>query len=83
MSLDPMLPRPPPCHRYYGDSHPTEDLSLPNMRYLSSRQALQDIVSLKAHITQQYGLTEENKWVAFGGSYSGEGGGGERGRGHK
>ena len=73
--LPPPPPPPPPCRRYYGDSHPTEDVSLSNLRYLSSRQALQDIVSLKAHIMQQYKLTKENKWIAFGGSYSGEGGG--------
>ena len=63
--------------RYYGDSHPTEDVSVANLRYLSSRQALLDIVALKAHIMQQYKLTKENKWIAFGGSYSGEGGQGE------
>ena len=30
-------------HRYYGQSHPTFDLSTENMIFLSSRQALQDL----------------------------------------
>merc|ERR1711936_866485 len=29
-------------HRYYGQSKPTEDMSTENMRYLSSRQGLED-----------------------------------------
>lgn len=58
--------------RFYGASHPTMDLSLANMTYLSSRQALLDIVSFKKHLLQQYNLTEENRWISFGGSYPGE-----------
>jgi len=34
-------------HRYYGLSQPFSDLSTPNLRFLSSRQALQ--VNLFAH----------------------------------
>ncbi|GMR33726.1 hypothetical protein PMAYCL1PPCAC_03921, partial [Pristionchus mayeri] len=30
-------------HRYYGGSHPTEDLSTANLKFLSSRQAVEDI----------------------------------------
>jgi hypothetical protein len=30
-------------HRYYGVSHPFIDLSVPNLRYLSSQQALHDL----------------------------------------
>ncbi|XP_065175160.1 putative serine protease K12H4.7 [Sycon ciliatum] len=57
-------------HRYYGDSHPTPDLSLSNMRYLSSEQALADL----ANFRDQYGSANnlsESKWVTFGGSYPG------------
>ena len=30
-------------HRYYGKSEPTSDMSTENMKYLSSRQALEDL----------------------------------------
>lgn len=42
-----------------------------NLRWLSSRQALQDLVTLKEHVVAQYGLPSDTKWVSFGGSYSG------------
>ena len=57
--------------RYYGASHPTPDLSNKNLVYLSSRQALADVATLKSVLTAQYNLTEKNKWISFGGSYSG------------
>lgn len=58
-------------HRYYGESHPTPNASLANLRYLSSRQALQDVVLFKQYIVTERKLTDSNKWVSFGGSYSG------------
>ena len=30
-------------HRYYGDSQPFEDWSTPNLKFLTSEQALADI----------------------------------------
>ena len=57
--------------RYYGASHPTPDLSNKNLVYLSSRQALADVVTLKAVIQSKYNLTDKIKWISFGGSYSG------------
>lgn len=57
-------------HRFYGKSYPTEDMSLPNLQYLSSEQALADLAHFHAFVTDKYGLTDE-KWVAFGGSYPG------------
>lgn len=42
-----------------------------NLKWLSSRQALLDIVQFKAFIVQKYGMTKENRWISFGGSYSG------------
>lgn len=57
--------------RYYGASHPTEDLSNKNLVYLSSRQALADVTTLKAVLQTQYNLTDKNRWISFGGSYSG------------
>ena len=59
-----------PC-RFYGKSHPTPDLSTANLQYLSSHQALADIASFHDYIVGQYKLTDDNNWIAFGGSYSG------------
>ena len=58
-------------YRFYGKSHPTPDLSTGNLRYLSSHQALADIANFHDYIVRQYKLTEMNRWIAFGGSYSG------------
>ncbi|RLN93553.1 hypothetical protein BBJ28_00001724 [Nothophytophthora sp. Chile5] len=57
-------------HRFYGKSYPTPDMSLSNLRYLSSEQALADLAHFHAFVTEKYGLATE-KWVAFGGSYPG------------
>eukprot|EP01092_Planopodium_desertum_P002846 TRINITY_DN14586_c0_g1_i1.p1 TRINITY_DN14586_c0_g1~~TRINITY_DN14586_c0_g1_i1.p1 ORF type:complete len:389 (+),score=40.57 TRINITY_DN14586_c0_g1_i1:54-1169(+) len=55
-------------HRYYGDSNPTADYSTPNMRFLSSQQALADA----AYFIEQYNATiQSGPWVVFGCSYSG------------
>ncbi len=59
-----------PC-RYYGESHPTPNTSVANLKWLSSRQALLDVVAFKDFIMQKYSLTKDNRWVSFGGSYSG------------
>ncbi|KAL3276152.1 hypothetical protein HHI36_020871 [Cryptolaemus montrouzieri] len=56
-------------HRYYGKSHPTGDLSIKNLIYLSSEQALADLANFISTISNEYKLT--GKWIAFGGSYSG------------
>uniref|UniRef100_A0AC35UE45 Peptidase S28 n=1 Tax=Rhabditophanes sp. KR3021 TaxID=114890 RepID=A0AC35UE45_9BILA len=60
-------------HRYYGESNPTPDMSTANLRYLSSRQALADAAAfIKAMNTDsRFNLTDNVKWVTFGGSYSG------------
>jgi serine protease 16 len=57
-------------HRFYGKSYPTEDMSLRNLAYLSSEQALADLAHFQSFVADTYGLTDE-KWVAFGGSYPG------------
>lgn len=57
-------------HRFYGKSHPTNDLSTDNLRFLSSRQALADLAHFRTVIAEARGLTNA-KWVAFGGSYPG------------
>ena len=59
-------------HRYYGASIPTPDLSTPNMRFLSSHQALADIAAFYENaLRPAFNLTVRNKLVTFGGSYPG------------
>lgn len=63
-------------HRYYGTSWPVNDSTLPNMRFLSTEQALADtdyfarnvqIPGLEAH-----NVTAPNApWIIYGGSYAG------------
>ncbi|XP_025835143.1 putative serine protease F56F10.1 [Agrilus planipennis] len=58
-------------HRYYGKSHPTEDLGTSNLLYLTSQQALADLANFITSMNDHYNLTSKNKWIAFGGSYPG------------
>jgi len=39
--------------RFFGDNHPTSDLTLPNLRFLSDEQALADIAHLIDHVKAQ------------------------------
>lgn len=57
-------------HRYYGKSHPTVDMSTKNLQYLTSEQALQDAASFIEYFKKENNLPN-NKWIVFGGSYSG------------
>lgn len=41
-------------HRYYGESVPTEDLSTPNLEWLSSKQALADLAHFHAFFCDKY-----------------------------
>ena len=73
-------------HRYYGchrDSTDSEEwIDCPvtsfagksrseSLKYLSSRQALEDLAAFRQHIVDVYELTEDNRWISFGGSYPG------------
>ncbi|XP_049810851.1 putative serine protease K12H4.7 [Schistocerca nitens] len=58
-------------HRYYGKSHPTQDLSVKNLVFLSSEQALADIAYFIEGMNKKHNLTLGTKWVVFGGSYPG------------
>ncbi|GFS16300.1 thymus-specific serine protease [Elysia marginata] len=55
-------------HRFYGDSRPTKDMSVDNLQYLSSEQALADVAIFISSMKRQY---RASKVIAFGGSYSG------------
>ncbi|XP_063709110.1 putative serine protease K12H4.7 [Culicoides brevitarsis] len=58
-------------HRYYGQSRPTEDTSVKNLKYLTVDQALADLAYfidfLKANIPQ----LRKSKVILAGGSYAG------------
>lgn len=58
-------------HRYYGKSIPTKSLSTEDLRFLSSRQALEDISQFRGYIVDSFGLSDKNRWITFGGSYPG------------
>ncbi|KHJ82460.1 hypothetical protein OESDEN_17846, partial [Oesophagostomum dentatum] len=58
-------------HRFYGESQPTPDQSVKNLKYLNSRQALGDIAEFIIGINKGYGLRDP-VWITFGGSYAGE-----------
>nr|XP_039266794.1 putative serine protease K12H4.7 [Styela clava] len=55
-------------HRFYGESHPTNDTSVENLQFLSSEQALADIARFITNKTVTSGL---KTWITFGGSYPG------------
>ena len=76
-------------HRYYGKSYPefeepnngnqTSPLTVENLRYLSSRQALEDLAHFVQTMNQETSSSDDdddentsmNTWVTFGGSYPG------------
>ncbi|XP_046852436.1 putative serine protease K12H4.7 [Xenia sp. Carnegie-2017] len=57
-------------HRYYGLSHPTVDLSVENLQFLNSEQALADLAAFVQAMNEKFEL-EQSKWICFGGSYPG------------
>ena len=58
-------------HRYYGQSHPTLDLSVKNLMYLTSQQALADLAYFVQVMNDINKFPNTTKWIAFGGSYAG------------
>ncbi|XP_012279543.1 putative serine protease K12H4.7 [Orussus abietinus] len=58
-------------HRFYGKSHPTSDLSVKNLMFLSSEQALADLAYFIKGMNKLHNIPENTKWIAFGGSYAG------------
>lgn len=47
------------------------DLSVDNLKYLSSEQALADLANFIESMNKKYSLPTGTKWIAFGGSYPG------------
>ncbi|KAL8969864.1 MAG: hypothetical protein Q9183_001792 [Haloplaca sp. 2 TL-2023] len=63
-------------HRYYGTSFPTPDLSTENLRFLTTEQAVRDMVFFAENVVfegfEGVDLTARGSaWVAYGGSYAG------------
>ncbi|CAD5235709.1 unnamed protein product [Bursaphelenchus xylophilus] len=57
-------------HRFYGESRPTPNQSVENLKYLTSQQALADLADFID--AQNANKTIQNpRWVVFGGSYPG------------
>ncbi|RHZ30620.1 hypothetical protein DYB37_013345 [Aphanomyces astaci] len=57
-------------HRYYGKSVPSDDLTTDSLEFLTSEQAIGDIVRFQPFFNAKLNVTRPN-WVAFGGSYPG------------
>lgn len=62
-------------HRYYGTSFPFPDVSVENLRFLSTEQALADVDYFARNVKFEgidADLTAPNTpWIAYGGSYAG------------
>lgn len=59
-------------HRYYGSSHPTNNTSTENLRYLSVDQALADLAVFIGHIKASSPDLENSGVILVGASYSGK-----------
>jgi len=57
-------------HRYYGQTRPTPDQSVDNLKWLSSRQALEDTAAFIRSMNTVHQWSNP-QWIVFGGSYSG------------
>jgi hypothetical protein len=63
-------------HRYYGTSMPMPDLSTPNLRFLTTEQALADMSYFARNVVFK-GLEDRNltapdtAYIGYGGSYAG------------
>ena len=58
-------------HRFYGNSHPRNNTSTENLRFLSVDQALADLAYFIAHIKSSSPSLANSGVVMVGGSYSG------------
>lgn len=58
-------------HRYYGQSHPTNNTSTENLRFLSVDQALADLAFFITHIKSSSPSLANSGVIMVGGSYSG------------
>jgi serine protease 16 len=59
-------------HRYVGNSQPTSDWTKQNMKFLTSEQALADLVAIQGHVNRTKSLSQKSKWFLCGGVYEGK-----------
>jgi hypothetical protein len=57
-------------HRFYGQSIPRNDVTTPNLVYLTVEQALADVAAFIDYYTASANLAGR-PWFTFGGSYPG------------
>ncbi|MFH4975677.1 hypothetical protein AB6A40_002386 [Gnathostoma spinigerum] len=58
-------------HRYFGLSQPFKSLTEENLKYLTTRQAVEDVAAFIPFANKEHKLGEETKWIVIGGSYAG------------
>ncbi|XP_012494011.1 PREDICTED: thymus-specific serine protease [Propithecus coquereli] len=58
-------------HRFYGLSVPAGGLDMAQLRFLSSRYALADVVSARVALSRLFNVSSSSPWICFGGSYAG------------
>ncbi|XP_022106762.1 thymus-specific serine protease-like isoform X1 [Acanthaster planci] len=58
-------------HRFYGNSTTKEGLLLSELQYLSSQQQLADLSVFCVFAEKMLGMSGDNTWIVFGGSYAG------------
>ncbi|XP_016865653.1 thymus-specific serine protease isoform X4 [Homo sapiens] len=58
-------------HRFYGLSIPAGGLEMAQLRFLSSRLALADVVSARLALSRLFNISSSSPWICFGGSYAG------------
>jgi hypothetical protein len=57
-------------HRYYGETRPTPDLRMDNLRYLNVDQALADLAHFIVHVKSTTPALRNSGVILIGGSYS-------------
>jgi hypothetical protein len=57
-------------HRYYGETRPTPDLKMDNMRFLNVDQALADLAHFIVHVKSTTPALQNSGVILIGGSYS-------------
>ncbi|KAB1261216.1 Thymus-specific serine protease [Camelus dromedarius] len=58
-------------HRFYGLSIPAGGLDMAQLRFLSSRHALADVISARLTLSRLFNVSSSSPWICFGGSYAG------------
>lgn len=57
-------------HRFYGSSQPFPTMSIDNLQYLTSEQALADLATFINQVNKNKGW-KNARWIPYGGSYAG------------